>query len=488
MTVTEAPVQVLPDTGLLIADRRIHDPSGGVHRHVYAGTGRQTAEVPLGGAREMDEAVAAARQAQARWQAMPADRRRDLMLRLAGLIKVNAERLTAMQILEAAVPRRFAGSFPNAAADFLAYNAGWADKLGGEVVGSWPARALDYTLDEPFGVVAVIIPWNGPLAAIGQLLGPVLAAGNAAVIKPPELAPFTSLCVGELILEAGFPPGLVNVVPGGAEGGTALARHPGVDKIHFTGSPATARKVLAAAQQNLTPVGLELGGKSAHLIFADADIKAAARQALSGAVVLSGQGCVNGTRVLAEAPVYDEVLRLMESGLRRITVGDPFAQGTWMGPLVTEAACERVMRVIEHASAAGHGRLIVGGERLGGELAAGYFISPAVFADVVHGSDLAQQEIFGPVLSVMKFENEKHAIELANDTRYGLGGYVHTTDLRRAHRVSKALAVGNVWVNGFYGISPAMPFGGIKQSGHGRLGGRAGIREFTRPKNIWIAM
>jgi aldehyde dehydrogenase (NAD+) len=373
------------------------------------------------------------------------------------------------------------------AADFLRYNAGWADKLGGDVISTWPVRALDYSLDEPYGVVGLIIPWNGPLASMGQMLGPILAAGNTVVVKPSELAPFTALRIGELCLAAGLPPGVVNVVPGGAEAGEALVRHPGIDKIHFTGSGSTAQRILAGALTNLTPVGLELGGKSAHIIFAGGDLRMAARQALTGAVALAGQGCANGTRVLVEASVYDEVLRIALGRLKHVVVGDPMQQRTIMGPVVSADACERVLGVIARARDENHGRLVAGGERLGGELDGGYFIAPTVFADVDNGSDLEQMEIFGPVLSFMRFSSESDAIRLANDTSYGLAAYVTTNDLRQAHRVSRALAVGSVWVNGFTGLSPATPFGGVKRSGYGRIGGLAGVREFLRPKNVWMA-
>jgi acyl-CoA reductase-like NAD-dependent aldehyde dehydrogenase len=488
MAIAAAPTHLVKEPVLLIGDRRLTHASGGTHQHVYAGTGEPTAAVPLGGVVEMDAAVRAARTALPRWRAMPADVRRDAMLRAAELIRTNAAELSFLQTLESAVPTRFARTFPAVTADFLAYHAGWIDKIGGEVIETWPARAFDYAVEEPYGVVAVVIPWNGPLVSIGQTVAPALAAGNTVVLKPPELAPFTAVRVGELFLAAGFPPGVLNVVPGGPDGGAALVGHPGVDKVHFTGGGDTARRVLAATAASLTPVGLELGGKSAHLIFADADPRVAARQALSGLVILSGQGCANGTRVLVESPLYDEVLRLATTRLRRLAVGDPFADDTTMGPVISESACERILAVVGRARADGSGRLVTGGERLGGDLATGYFVAPTIFGDVAPDSELAQREIFGPVLSFLRFDGEEEAVRLANGTEHGLAAYVHTNDLRRAHRVARALEAGSVWVNGFAGISPATPFGGTKRSGYGRVGGRAGIREFTRPKNVWLAL
>ncbi|GIJ78837.1 Acyl-CoA reductase [Micromonospora phaseoli] len=487
MPVTAAPTELIPDTGVLIGATRTASTTGGVHHHVYPGDGRATAAVPLGGEAEMDAAVRAAGTALVGWRATAGNVRRDLLLHLAELVERHATELSGLQTLENGCPRQFASVMPTVAVDHLRYNAGWADKIGGAVVPTWPVRAVDYTLDEPYGVVAVIIPWNGPLVSVAQMLAPALAAGNTVVLKPSELAPFTALRLGELALEAGFPPGVVNVVPGGAAGGAALVRHPGVDKVHFTGGGVTARKILADAAERLLPVGLELGGKSAHIIFGDADVRMAARLAMTGVVALSGQGCANGTRVLAHSSVYDEVLRTLAARLARVPLGDPADERTLMGPVVSESACHRILAVVERARDQGDGRLVTGGVRLGGDLGDGYFIAPTVFAEVDPASELAQEEIFGPVLAVTAFDTEEEAIRLANGTRYGLGAYLHTTDLRTAHRVSRAVAAGSVWVNGVPGVLPSAPFGGVRQSGWGRIGGEAGVREFLRPKNVWIA-
>jgi aldehyde dehydrogenase (NAD+) len=478
----------LPLASLLIGDRRIDRATGGEYEHIYAATGKPTIGFPLAGAAEIDESVAAARRALPVWRTMPANLRRDLLLRLSERIVRDADRLSMLQTIENGVPRAFCAELPARAADFLAYNAGWTDKIGGAVNPVWPVAALDYSLDEPYGVVGLIVPWNAPLVSVGQVIGPALAASNTVVVKPPELAPFTSIRIGELALEAGLPAGVVNIVPGGPEAGEALVRHAGIDKIHFTGSDATARRVLAAALEHITPVGLELGGKSALLIFPDADLLRAAEQAISAAVVLSGQGCTNCTRVLVHTSIYDRVVSLAKGLLRRVRVGDPMDETTAMGPVISLAACERVLARITEASRLGEGRLIAGGQRLGGELAGGYFISPALFADVDHASRLAQDEIFGPAVSFIKFDSEDEAVTIANQTRYGLAAYVHTADLRRAHRVSQALVAGSIWVNGLDGVAPSAPFGGMKHSGYGRLGGRHGIREFTRSKNVWVAV
>jgi acyl-CoA reductase-like NAD-dependent aldehyde dehydrogenase len=408
-------------------------------------------------------------------------------LRFAALIREQADELSRLTTLDNGTPRFVAQYMPDTAADLFEYNAGWVDKVGGEVIPTWPAPALDYTLEEPYGVVAVIIPWNGPVNAIGMTCAPALAAGNCVIVKPPELAPWSALRLGEIALEAGLPPGVFNVVPGGPEGGQALVRHRGVDKVHFTGSASTARKILSAAQDSLKPVGLELGGKSANLIFADADLPAAVGQAIGAVVNLAGQGCINGTRVLVETAIYDEVVELVKQYLGQVTVGDPASAQTLMGPVIDERAADRIVATIRRAQDDG-ARLVIGGDRLGGELADGYFIAPTVFADVDNSSDLAQREIFGPVLAVQRFDTEAEALQIADATEYGLAGYLWTRDLQRAHRVAANMTAGNIWVNGFFGIPAGAPFGGTKQSGHGRLGGRDGIREFSRPKNVWIAL
>lgn len=482
--------EVLPRYSALIGSRWLTETSGTSFDHVNPATGKVQRTISLCGAAEMDAAVAAGEAARVAWANTSANDRRDVLLRIAGLLRSNAEELGSIATLENGVPSGFApllcGELP---AEYFTYYAGWVDKLTGEVVPVYPMQALDYTVPEPLGVVAVVIPWNGPMTSIGQKVAPALAAGNCVVLKPPELAPFTSLRFAELCLEAGLPAGVLNVVPAGPEGGDALVRHSGIAKISFTGGGATARKVLAAAGEHLTPVLLELGGKSANIVFDDADLDKAVTMAVQvGIATLSGQGCVLPTRLLVQEGVYDEVVGQVIEVCETLQVGDPWDPDTIMGPVISAAHCERIEGVIHRAQQENSGRLLTGGRRLGGDLSDGFFLPPTVFGDVDNRSPLAQEEIFGPVLSVMRFKDDREAIALANDSQYGLGGFLHTSDVTRAHRVAAALDAGYIGVNGFPLLPPNAPFGGVKQSGHGREGGLAGLLEFVRLKNVYVEL
>ncbi|PQM47274.1 NAD/NADP-dependent betaine aldehyde dehydrogenase [Mycobacterium talmoniae] len=320
-------------------------------------------------------------------------------------------------------------------------------------------------------------------------VAPALAAGNAVVLKPSELAPLAALRFGELCLDAGLPPGLVNVVPAGPDGGDALVRHRGIRKIHFTGGDATARKVLQAAATNLTPVVTELGGKSANIIFDDADLDAAAMlSAHQGPLMQSGQSCACASRVLVHDSVYDAFVDRFVGIIGAAKVGDPFDPQVVFGPVISHPATDRILATIHEAVADGAGELLIGGKRMAGELAHGYYIEPTVFGGVDNASALAQTETFGPVLSIIRFRDETEAVRIANDTPYGLNAFVQTSDLTRAHRVARQLEAGSVWVNQFSDIAPQGPYGGYKQSGFGRTGGLAGLHEFMQIKNIRIAM
>jgi aldehyde dehydrogenase (NAD+) len=320
-------------------------------------------------------------------------------------------------------------------------------------------------------------------------VAPALAAGNTVVLKPSELGPMAALRFGELCQEAGLPPGVLNVVPGGQAAGQALVGHRDVGKVSFTGGIRTAQRILAAAAENVTPVLLELGGKSAAVIFADADLDSAVEMGvMAGVANMSGQACVLPTRMLVEDSVYSQVEERAAALAASITVGDPFDPASQMGPVINEPALERILGVVEQAASDNEGRLLAGGTRLGGPLAAGYYVAPTVFGSVDNSSPLAQDEIFGPVLSLIRFSSDDEAVALANGTRYGLGAFVFTNDLSRAHRVADGLEAGWIGVNGFPPMPPNAPFGGVKQSGSGREGGAAGLEEFLRPKNVYVRL
>jgi acyl-CoA reductase-like NAD-dependent aldehyde dehydrogenase len=467
---------LLPPPGLLINGEWATASNAASFPHVDPATGRATADVLLAGPSEVDDAVAAARAAFPAWRRTPPSARRDLLLRLADLMAGAAAELAALQSLEMGQPFKAARAGVAAAAEWFRYYAGWADKLDGLVAPVAPGTALDYTIPEPYGVVAAIIPWNGPVISLALKVAPALAAGNTVVLKPPELAPFSSLRFARLAAEAGLPPGVLNVIPGGADAGAALCRHHGVAKISFTGGSNTGRAVATAAAEHHTPVVLELGGKSASLVFADADPAVTGKlAALLGVAQNSGQGCFLPTRLLVERPVYEGVLDRVVAVVGGLRLGDPFDAATVMGPVVSEAACSRILAVIGAAADTKAGRLCAGGRRAGGDLAEGFFVEPTVFADADPTSPLVREEIFGPVLAVLPFDDEEEAIRLAND-------------VRRAHRVADALEAGYVSVNGMAPLPPQAPFGGWKSSGHGLEGGRAGIEEFLRPKNIFVSL
>jgi len=476
----------LLESGLLLGDRVVTSSKGGSMIHVNATTGKPQKEFAIASFDEVDEAVAAARAAFEDWRDWQPDRRRQVLMRVADLLEQHAEEIGAIATLETG--GLFSEYNSRYAADWFRYYAGWADKLTGESVRAYPFGGIDFTVPEPLGVAAIFVTWNGPIGFCGMAGAPALAAGCSIVIKSPELAPFSSVTFGRLCREAGLPDGVVNVVTGGPDVGERLVSHPDVDIVSFTGGPPTARKLQAACAETLKPLVLELGGKSANIVFADADIERTIPLA-TRFVGAAGQGCSLPTRLLVERPVYDEVLARVVEGVEAVVVGDPFDPATMMGPVISEAAATRIVGMVRDAVGNGGARLATGGHRIGGALADGFFVEPTVLADVDPRSTIAQTEVFGPVLSVIPFEDEDEAVRIANDTSYGLAAYVQTSDIARARRMIRRLDAGNVHINasGPGPVSPASPFGGIKQSGHGRQGGREGILEFTYTKNVYIA-
>lgn len=488
-----SPSRALPPAQMQIGDRFLDQGSAGFYDHVDPATGKVQARVPLAGNAEVEQAVAAAKAGFEVWRKTPPRQRRDLLNRLADLLIANADELVRLSCLENGTAIKGAVIGPHLAAAWTRYYAGWADKLTGQVTSTHPTDQFAYTVAEPYGVVGIIITWNGPLISLGMKVAPALAAGNSVVIKPSEMTPWAAGLFGKLVLEAGIPPGVVNILPGGPEAGEALVTHPEVLKISFTGGPVSARKIQQSSAAQLKPLVFELGGKSANLLFADADIERAVENAVMFSIgMMSGQGCAFPTRLLVERSVYDDVVARVEARVRQLVVGDPLDPSVDVGPVVNQAACERIMAMVEKAKASGECRLVVGGERasaelVGAERVGGFYVTPTVFADVKPGSELAQQEVFGPVLCLTPFDTEEEAVAIANSTEYGLAAYIQTKNLNRALRLSTELCAGTVCINGAMQIQPESPFGGERLSGHGREGGREGLEEFLRTKTVSIA-
>jgi aldehyde dehydrogenase (NAD+) len=481
---SEDRTQVL-ESGLLLGDRWVRESLGGTMEHINPATGKPHKTFAIASVAEVDEAVAAARAAFDEWRRWSPDARRDVLLRLASLLADHTEDIGAISALESG--NIYSDLVGNYVSEWFRYYAGWTDKIAGDSLRPYPFTGVDFTVPEPVGVVGLIVTWNGPLGFCAMGGAPALAAGCCLVIKSPELAPFSPVTFGRLCLEAGIPSGVVNVVTGGPEVGHALVSHPGVDKISFTGGTVTARKLQEACAATLKPMVMELGGKSANIIFADADIDAAIPMS-SRFTNNAGQGCSMPTRLLVERSVYDRVVDGVYERARQVVAGDPFDPKVTMGPVISAGAVDRILGIVREAESSGAGKLLLGGNRIGGELAEGFFIEPTIFVDVDNQSALAQNEIFGPVLSVIPFDDEDEAVALANDTQYGLAAYAQTSNLQRARRLIDALRAGNVHINGTGPgpLSPASPFGGVKQSGYGRQGSRLGLEEFLEIKNVYL--
>nr|WP_244444254.1 aldehyde dehydrogenase family protein [Lutibaculum baratangense] len=470
--------------GLFIDGRFSAPLSGRSFATSNPATGSLITHVGEADAVDVDRAVRSARAAfEGPWGHMRAAERGRLLSRLAELVGENLDELVDLESLDSGKPvsaiRR--QDLP-AVLDTLTYYAGWADKINGQVI---PARAdaLTYTVREPIGVVGAIVPWNFPLMIGVWKLAPALACGCTVVLKPAELTSLTALRLGELAMEAGFPAGVLNVVPGlGKTAGAALVDHPDVDKVTFTGSPAVGRQILRSAAGNLKRVTLELGGKSANVIFPDADVEAAAKAAAAGIFFNSGQVCSAGSRVLVHEDVHDEVVERLVDRAARLRLGDPLDPATQMGPLVSETQMERVLGYVEIGRREG-ATVAVGGGRVGDE---GCFVAPTVLTGVEHDMRVSQEEIFGPVVSVVRFRDEEEAVRMANGTAYSLAAGVWSSDLGRIHRLAKRIRAGTVWVNTFGPTDIRLPWGGSRDSGFGREHGEAAIENFTEPKAVWI--
>jgi aldehyde dehydrogenase (NAD+) len=500
MSVLEQRDQLGVQPGRLFVDGAWSDASdGGTWEQSNPATNEVVTSFAIGTAADVDRAVMAARRAfdEGPWPRLTAKERKKYFSRLIALITANGDELNRLQTLENGMPISFS-SMVAVSSDMVAgvfdHHAGWIDKICGSTYPTYDAgpmggEAQIMSFREPVGVVAAIIPWNAPMMLFAQKVAPALATGCTVVLKPSEFAVLTSLKLAALIDEAGFPPGVFNMVPGpGNPTGEALITHPGVDKVTFTGSRAVGKRILEASGDTVKRVTLELGGKSPSIVFADAPSVEGAAMIAMGMVSmgLSGQGCVCQTRSLVQASIYDEFVNAAAGLVGMVQFGDPFDAATTSSAIINQRQLDRVLGFIERAPSQG-ARLVAGGDRPGGDLSRGNFVNPTLFADVDNSMTIAREEVFGPVLVAMPFEDEAQAIALANDTDYGLGAGVYTTNIARAFRVAKAVRAGTVGINE-YTVWPNAPFGGYKQSGLGREGGWGSIEAFTETKSVIVGM
>ncbi|AZO73488.1 aldehyde dehydrogenase [Mesorhizobium sp. M1D.F.Ca.ET.043.01.1.1] len=450
-------------------------------------TGLAWARVPDGDASHVDAAVKAARDAfeTGPWSTMTATQRGHLLRKLGDIVARDAEEFARMETYDnGKLYREMLGQW-RYLPEYFYYFAGMADKLAGSVLASDRQNFHLFTRQEPVGVVGAITAWNSPGMLLIMKLAAGLAAGCTFVVKPSEYTPISTIELAKRADEAGFPPGVFNVVTGGGAVGAALVNHPGIDKIAFTGGTETGKRIAASAAANLTRVSLELGGKSPNIVFEDADLDVAVNGAIAGIFGASGQSCSAGSRLLLQESIHDHFLEKLIQQTRTIRLGDPMDAETQMGPIANEPQYRKVLSSIEMAKQEG-ARLVEGGEAVTD--IGSYFVKPTIFTDVTNDMRIAQEEVFGPILSVIRFKTEEEAIAIANDTRFGLAAAVWTKNVHRAHRVSARLRAGTVWINAYRVVSYMAPFGGFGESGLGRENGPDAMREFTETKAVFVEL
>ena len=476
---------------MLIGGEWLDSQSGERYEAMNPYTGQARASMPDAQADDVDRAIQAATRAvrDRNWRHMVPAQRASLLRRLGDLVAEHAEYLGRIETTDNGKLIREMSAQCKAVPSYFYYYAGLADKIQGSTIPLEKTSVLNYTLREPIGVIGILTPWNSPLLLLAFSLAAALAAGNAVVVKPSEHASASTLEFAKLVEQAGFPPGIFNVVTGaGAVTGAAIARHPGIGKICFTGGVETARKISEQAAPNLTPTLLELGGKSPNIVFPDADLRNAVNGTIAGIFAAGGQTCIAGSRLLLHESIHDDFMDRLVRRTELIKMGDPSSMDSELGPLATTAQLEKVESFVSSARQEG-ADLIYGGRRPDTpELANGWFFLPTIFDGVRNEMFVAQEEIFGPVLGVLKFREEEEAVELANGTDYGLAAGVWTNDIKRAHRIARELDAGTVWINMYRALSYASPFGGYKSSGHGRELGIEALSEFTQVKSVWVEL
>lgn len=474
---------------LYINGQRVEPHSGKYLESFNPTSGQPWCEIADADETDVDNAVQAARKALANpdWRRITQTQRSKLLRRLAELVADNGEQLAQIETRDNGKLIREMRAQLGAMPDAYHYWAGMADKIQGDVIPINKGDMLNYTTREPIGVVGIIVPWNSPLYLLSAVLAPSLAIGNTVVVKPSEHTSASALEFVRLIEEAGYPPGVVNVVTGyGETAGEALACHPGVNKIAFTGGTETGRRVAANAASHLASCALELGGKSPHVVFADADPERAANGIVAGVFAAAGQTCIAGSRCFIQEQAYDEVLGRVVERAKTINIGDPLKEETELGPLALKEQLKKVQSYVGYGTDAG-AKLVHGGKQPDDDaLSQGWYFEPTIFTDVTDDMRVVREEIFGPVVAVMPFKDEKELIKRANDTNYGLAAGIWTKDIDRAMRFARDIDAGTVWINTYRSASFMSPFGGFKNSGYGKHNGFEGVREYSRLKNVVI--
>src|SRR6266550_2531175 len=492
MAVTERVAQLLPEAQAFLSEEKkmfiggqwVDAASGETFATIDPARDEELARVPLAGPEDVDRAVVVARDAfeDGRWSDLEPRKRAGVLYKIADALQANAAAIAQIETLDQGKPVNFAIGEVIHSAFVFRYYAGWCDKIYGETNPTGTDNFV-YTLRDPVGVCGQIIPWNFPLVMASWKVAPALAFGNVSVLKPAEETPLTALWLAKIAQEAGVPDGVLNVITGPGETTGAALTHSPVDKIAFTGSTEVGKLIMASAAKNLARVSLELGGKSPNIVFPDADMAKAIPQSAFAIYMNAGQVCTAGSRLLVEKEIHDQVVDGLVTAAGAWKVGDGLDPSTMVGPLVSTTQLERVTKYLEIGPSEG-AEVRLGGKRVAGEK--GYFVEPTIFTGVKPDMRIAQEEIFGPVLSVIPFTDIEDAIRIANDTMYGLAAAIWTRDLSTAHRMARGIRAGTIWVNGYGGSDPAVSFGGYKQSGFGRELGKHSIELYTNTKSVWV--
>jgi aldehyde dehydrogenase (NAD+) len=482
------PQKAKPKPGKLFINGEFVDAENGktFNTH-YPATANVITQIAEASEEDVDRAVKAARAAfeeGSPWRKMNSVDRTRCLQKLADLIRANADELSELETLDTGKPIFESSKFDvPQSAECFEYYAGWVTKITGETIPvSKGGDAFAYTLREPIGVCGQIIPWNFPLQMLSWKVAPALACGNTVVLKPAEQTPLSALRFAELTLEAGIPPGVFNVITGGGATGAALVEHPDVDKIAFTGSVETGKEIMRSASKTLKRISLELGGKSPNIVFADSDLETAAKYALGGIFFNQGEMCTAGSRIFVEESGYEQFMSVINSRAQKMVAGDPLNPKTRLGALISEDHLKNVLNYVDIAKKEG-AIVTVGGERIGSK---GYFMKPTVLEGVTNSMRVAQEEIFGPVASIIRFKDIEEAMREANNSQYGLAAAIWTRDIKKAHKLARSLKAGTIWINTISTTDNALPFGGYKDSGFGRELGKSAIDLYTETKSVWV--